>query len=81
MPEAILKYNLNDHDDQMAHLRAVKSLDLVFVLLDMDGYLRGQTKHAPDSMLPEVYDTLQIVRDKLYEIMSRHSVNLDELVE
>jgi hypothetical protein len=80
MATAKLEYNLNDQDDQMAHLRAVKSLDLVMVLWDMDGYLRAETKYAPDSINPEVYDTLQSVRDKLHEIMSKHSIDLDELI-
>ncbi len=81
MATAKLEYNLNDHDDQMAHLRAVKSTDLALALWDMDGYLRGQIKHAPDSTSPEVYGTLQDVRDKLYEIMNNHSINIDELIQ
>jgi hypothetical protein len=81
MATAKLEYNLDDNDDQMAHLRAVKSLDLVMVLWDMDGYLRAETKYAPDSINPEVYDTLQSVRDKLHEIMSKYSINLDELIQ
>ena len=80
MATAKLEYNLNDQDDQMAHLRAVKSLDLVMALWDMDGYLRAETKYAPDSINPEVYDTLQSVRDKLHEIMSKHSIDLDDLI-
>lgn len=80
MATAKLEYDLNDQDDQIAHLRAVKSLDLVMVLWDMDGYLRAETKHAPDSMSPEVYDTLLGVRDKLHELMSKHSIDLDDLI-
>jgi hypothetical protein len=80
MAQAQLIFDLNETDDQMAHLRAIKSLDLALTLWDIDGYLRGQIKHAPDSTTPEVYDTLQSVRDKLYEIMSKHSIDLDELI-
>lgn len=78
--KAILEFNLDEQDDEMAHKRAVKSLDMAITLWDIDGYLRGQIKHAPDSMSPEVYGTLQDVRDKLYEIMSKHSIDLDELI-
>lgn len=78
--KAILEFNLDEQDDEMAHKRAVKSLDMALTLWDIDGYLRGQIKHAPDSMSPEVYGTLQDVRDKLYEIMSKHSIDLDELI-
>lgn len=78
--KAILEFNLDEQDDEMAHKRAVKSLDMALTLWDIDGYLRGQIKHAPDSMSPEVYGSLQDVRDKLYEIMSKHSIDLDELI-
>lgn len=78
--KAILEFNLDEQDDEMAHKRALKSLDMALTLWDIDGYLRGQIKHAPDSMSPEVYGTLQNVRDKLYEIMSKHSIDLDELI-
>ena len=36
MAEAILKYDLNDSDDAMAHMRAIKSLDMALAL-GMDG--------------------------------------------
>jgi hypothetical protein len=80
MAKGILEFDLNDQDEVMAHKRCVKSLDIVLALWDMDGYLRGETKYAPDSMSPEVYGTLQDVRNKLHEIMSKHSIDLDELI-
>ena len=80
MAKVKIEFDLNEPDDITAHLRAVKSTDLALTLWDMDGYLRGQIKHAPDSMNPEVYGALQDVRDKLYEIMNEHNINLDELI-
>ena len=81
MAEGILKFDLNDSDDQVAHLRAVKALDLAMSLWDMDRYLRLSTKHAPDSMTPEVYEALLETRNELHSIMSHHSVDLDELIK
>ena len=78
--EGILKFNLEDSADREAHLRAIKSTKLALVVWDMDQYLRAQTKYAPDSMSDEVYKTLQETRDKLREIMSEHSIDLDELM-
>ena len=79
--QAQLIFDLDDQDDQVAHLRAVKALDLAMALWDMDHYLRSKTKHAPDSMSSEVYDALQETRDELYRIMSHHSISLDELIK
>lgn len=78
--KGILEFDLDERFDIEAHKRAVKSLDLAMALYDMDQYLRGQTKYAPDSMSQEVYDALQETRDKLHEIMSERSINLDELI-
>jgi len=78
--KAILEFNLDEHNDVEAHKRAVKSLDLAIALYDMDQYLRSQTKYAPDSMSSEVYGALQETRDKLHEIMSERSIDLDELI-
>jgi hypothetical protein len=79
--KAILKFDLNDNEDQVAHMRAVKALDMALTLWDMEQYLRSETKHAPDSINPEVYEKLQDVRLKLGEIMSKHSIDIDELLK
>ena len=79
--KGILEFNLEDSADEVAYIRAVKSTKLAVALWDMDQYLRSQTKYAPDSMSPEVYDALLEVRDKLHEIMSDHSIDLDELLK
>ena len=39
--KAILEFDLNDYDDRQAHLRCVKSLDLVLFILKIEGELRG----------------------------------------
>lgn len=75
-----LEFNLDDSADMQAYLRAVKSTKLAITLWEMDQYLRSQTKYAPDSMPEEVYKSLQQTRDKLHEIMSDNSIDLDELI-
>ena len=79
--KGILEFNLDDSVDEAAYMRAVKSTKLAIALWDMDQYLRSQTKYAPDSMPPEAYDALLGARDKLHEIMSDHSIDLDELLK
>lgn len=78
--KAILEFDLNEHDDIEAHKRAVKSLDLVLALYDMDQYLRAKTKYAPDSLPEEVYDSLQETRDELHQILSKYNISFDELI-
>ena len=80
MTKAILEYNLDDPQDREAHLRAVKSTDLALALWDMDQHLRSKTKYAPDSMPPEAYEALLEARDRLRQIMSEYSIDLEELM-
>ena len=78
--KGIIEFNLDDSADMQAYLRAVKSTKLAITLWEMDQYLRSQTKYAPDSMPEEVYKSLKQIRDKLHEIMSDNSIDLDELI-
>jgi hypothetical protein len=78
--KGILEFDLDEPFDRVAHMRAVKAVDIASALWDMDQYLRSQTKYAPDIMHPEVYEALVETRDKLHEIMSEHSIDLDELL-
>ena len=78
MAEAILKFDLNDSDDTRAHLRAIKALDMALALWDMDGYLRAKIKYG--ELDDKVYNALQEARDELRDIMQKHSVDLDELI-
>lgn len=79
--KAILEFDLNDADDQGAHLRAVQALDLAICLWDMDQYLRAQTKYAPDSMPQEVYDALSEAREKFYQILNERGIDLDKILK
>lgn len=78
--KAILEFNLDESDEREAHLRAVKSTSLAIALWEMDQYLRGEIKHAPDSMPHEVFNKLQDVRGRFYDIMSDNNIHLDELM-
>jgi hypothetical protein len=79
--KAILEFNLDEHEDNMAHLRCVKSLDMMLVLWEMDQHLRAITKYAPDTMSQEVYDELVNVRKKLKEIMDDRGITFDNFIE
>lgn len=81
MPKATLEYNLEEQDERMAHMRAVKSLDLILAIWDIEQYLRSNTKYAPDSMNSEVYEAFQKVRDNFYRILDEHNISIDELLQ
>ena len=78
--KGILKFDLNDFDDKQAHLRAVKSLDLVLALMDIGSELRSKVKYAPDNMSDDTLKAYQDIRDEYYRILSNYGINIDELV-
>ena len=81
MAKAILEFDLNEPDDIEAHKRAVKSLDLVLALWDMDQYLRGLIKYGDDiELTDEQYKTLEETRTKLRQILSEYNISFEELL-
>lgn len=79
--KAILEFDLDNPDDQSAHMRAVKALDLAICLWDIDQYLRAQTKYAPDSMPQEAYDALSEARERFYQILNERGIDMDEILK
>jgi hypothetical protein len=71
--KAILKFDLNEQDDILAHKRCVKSLDMALVLWKVDQYLRSESKYKDNEIAYEI-------REKLYEIMSDHGLNFNDLI-
>ena len=81
MAKAILEFDLNEPDDREAHKRAVKSLDLVLALWDIDQYLRSQIKYGNETEITdEQYKILEETRTKLHQILSEYNISFDELL-
>ena len=71
--KAILKFDLNEQDDILAHKRCVKSLDMAIALWDIDQYLRTESKYKDNEIAYEI-------REKFHEIMTDHGLNFDDLI-
>lgn len=78
--KGILEFDLNEHDDVEAHKRAVKALDILLALWDIDQHLRSQIKYAPDNMSDEVYETLESTRNTVHQILNKYNISFDELM-
>ena len=76
--KAILEFDLNDHDDRQAHLRCVKSLDLVLFILKIDSDLRSKLKHG--NLEDGQYEILDKFRDEFYQEMNQKGINIDDLI-
>jgi hypothetical protein len=83
--EATLKFNLDDFDDRIAHLRCVKSLDMCLVLFElrksfseMENKVSVTELQGKPPMTP--YELIEEFRVNFYETMLSHNVDLDELI-
>lgn len=79
--KAILEFDLDNPDDQSAHMRAVQALDMAICLWDIDQYLRAQTKYAPDSMPQEAHDAFSEARERFYEILNERGIDIDKILK
>ena len=80
MAEAILKYDLNDSDDAMAHMRAVKSLDMALALWDITHNTKKRIEWSLESKELNKYEVLELVYERIYEILDEHNIKLDDLI-
>lgn len=80
MAEAILKYDLNDSDDAMAHMRAVKSLDMALALWDITHNTKKSIEWSLESKELNKYEVLDLVYERIYEILDEHNIKMDDLI-
>lgn len=81
MAKAILEFDLNDSDDSMAHLRAVKSLDMALVLWEMMyNTKKGIGWKIESQEIKDPYEVLDAIMEKLREEMNDRGINLDDLI-
>ena len=81
MAKATLEFDLNDQDDKMAHLRAVKSLDMAIALWDITHNTKKGLEWSMEGKELDKYDSLELVFDKIYEILKEHNISVDELMD
>ena len=80
MAKAILKYDLNDTDDAMAHMRAVKSLDMALALWDITHNTKKGLEWSMEGKELDKYEVLDLVYEKIYEILEEHNIKMDDLI-
>lgn len=80
MSKAILEFDLNEPDDRMEHLRAVKSLSLASAIWDITHNTKKGLEWAMEGKEMDKYEVLDMVFDKIYEILEDNNINIEELI-
>ena len=86
MAKAILEFDLNDHDDKMAHKRAIKSTDLALALWEIEVNLRKRLERELEfkefkNEDVEVYDVIDMCMDNILKTISDHNIDIEDLIE
>jgi hypothetical protein len=71
--EAILKFNLDDADDRMAHLRAVQSTDMAIVLFQILYNSKKTMEYKTGLDLDEVWE-------HFHQVCEENNINIDKLI-
>jgi len=80
MAKATLEYDLSDPDDDMEHKRAVKSLDMAMALWDIVHNTKKGLEWSMEGKEIDKYDALELVYEKIHEILNDHNIITDELI-
>ena len=71
--EAILKFNLDNPDDKIEHMRCIKATDMAICLWEIVNNGWREFKHTD-------YD-YEKAWDKIRDIISEHNIDVDDLIE
>ena len=80
MAKATLEYDLSDPDDVMEHKRAIKSLDMAMALWDIVHNTKKGLEWSMEDKEIDKYDALELVYEKIHEILNDHNIITDELI-
>jgi hypothetical protein len=74
--EAIIKFDLNEHDDVRNHLRCIKALDMACALWE----IRNMRKEL-EWMEEQGELSSEEVMTKILEHFDNHNINIEELMQ
>lgn len=77
--KALLEFDLNDADERLDHLRAIKATDMSIVLFDLAHNFRKKIEFEIESNHLNSWDTLELVMEKIWTLIEDY--NLKEILE
>jgi len=80
MAKGILEYDLNEPDDIVAHKRAVKATDMTMALWDITHNTKKGLEWSMEGKEIDKYDALEMVFEKIHEILNAYNIDTDELI-
>lgn len=80
--KAILKFNLDDADDRMAHLRCIKSTDMAGAIHQITHNLKKIIQWELENVdNPDDCDVIDKVFEKIGEVLDDHGIVINDLIQ
>jgi hypothetical protein len=81
MPKGILEFDLNDSEDRRDFDRVNKSLDMALALWEILHNTKKKMQWDVEQRNISSDEALDLVWDKLWEIVNERNINIDELIQ
>jgi hypothetical protein len=78
--KAKLKFDLDNADDKMEHMRCVKATDMALMLWDIKQNIRSKLKYDEKLSEAELHQW-EVMQDEFYSIADDYGINLDLLIQ
>lgn len=81
--KAILEFNLDEHEDRMAHMRCTKSVDMAWVLSEILINLEKKVQHEVSSFEADsdVSDGVYAAFRRIRELVNDRGIIIEDLIE
>jgi hypothetical protein len=81
--KAVLEFDLDNPDDRMAHMRAVKSLDMAIVLFELQTNLKRRCESIADVQEADsdIHDGVYLVFQQISDLMYENGIIIDDLIQ
>lgn len=82
--KAILEFDLTDSDQAQEHYRCIRATDMAIILFELSStkkrfYRVIESAQEEDKNI-NAYDGVDMVLEKLHELLEEHGVSLDKLI-
>jgi hypothetical protein len=81
MAKGILEFDLSDQSEIIAHKRAVKSFDMAMALWEITHNTKKSLEWSLEGKDIDKYETLELVFDKIHQILNENNINTEELID
>jgi hypothetical protein len=77
--ECVIKFDLNNPESRMDHLRCTKSLDMALVLWEIQYNLKRKFEYQ--EMSSESWEKVEEVFEEINGLLESHDIRVDRLIE